>query len=149
MELLIQLIHPITMLSLLGYFLYIGYLGWQVRRTRTAVGETKKTLIKGRYQNRHHNLGAIALSVMVLGSLGGIAITYIGYGKLYVDAHLLVGLGMTGLIAISASLTPYMQKGNNWARNLHIGANAGLLGLFGWQAVTGFGIVQEILFPTQ
>jgi Protein of unknown function (DUF4079) len=147
MELLIQLIHPIVMLGLLGYFLYTGYLGWQIRRTRTAVGETKKTLIKGRYQNRHHNLGAIALSVMVLGSLGGIAVTYIGYGELTVDAHLLVGLGMTGLIAISASLTPYMQKGNIWARNLHIGANAGLLALFGWQTVTGFGIVQEILSP--
>jgi ATP-dependent protease Clp ATPase subunit len=30
---------------------------------------------------------------------------------------------MTGAIAIAASLTPYMQKGNVWARNTHIAIN--------------------------
>jgi len=54
-------------------------------------------------------------------------------------------LGMTAIIAISASLTPLMQKGNNVARYTHIFLNVTLLGLFGWQAVTGVEIVQRII----
>jgi uncharacterized membrane protein len=52
---------------------------------------------------------------------------------------------MTALIAISASLTPFMQKGNDIARYSHISINIALLSLFGWQAVTGTQIVQKIL----
>jgi hypothetical protein len=148
MQLFSQLIHPVMMLGLFGYFLYAGYLGWQARRTRTAKGETKKQLLQGRYQNRHHSLGAIALAVMVLGSIGGIASTYFSYGELTVDAHLIVGLMMTAIIAISAALVPFMQKGNTVARNFHIGINVMLTLFFGWQTVTGLGIVQQILFPT-
>ena len=52
---------------------------------------------------------------------------------------------MTGIIATSAALVPYMQKGNDLARYTHITLNITLLGLFGWQAVTGMQIVQKIL----
>jgi uncharacterized membrane protein len=73
---------------------------------------------------------------------------YFSYGELTVDAHLIIGLGMTGAIAISAALAPFMQKGNVLARNLHIGINATLTILFGWQTITGLAIVQQIIFPT-
>jgi hypothetical protein len=63
LQLLAQFIHPVIMLLLFAYFLYAGYLGWQIRRTRKAQGEEKKELIKQRYNARHHQLGAIALSV--------------------------------------------------------------------------------------
>ena len=82
---------------------------------------------------------------MVLGTIGGMAVTYINNGKLFVGSHLLAGLGMTGIIATSAALVPYMQKGNDIARYTHITLNITLLGLFGWQAVTGMQIVQKIL----
>jgi hypothetical protein len=52
---------------------------------------------------------------------------------------------MTSLIAFSASLSPFMQKGANWARMTHIVLNFALLGLFAWQAITGVQIVQRIL----
>jgi Protein of unknown function (DUF4079) len=148
MQILTQLIHPAIMLILFAYFLYTGYLGWQTRRTRTAQGELKKQLIRDRYHSRHYALGAIVLGIMVVGSIGGIASTYFSYGELTVDAHLIVGLVMTALIAISASLSPFMQKGNAFARNCHIGINVSLTLFFGWQTVTGLGIVQQILFPT-
>ena len=73
------------------------------------------------------------------------AATYINYGKLFVGPHLLVGLSMTGLIATSAALVPFMQKGNETARLTHISLNVVLVGLFGWQALTGMQIVQRIL----
>jgi Protein of unknown function (DUF4079) len=37
-----------------------------------------------------------------------------------------------------------MQKGQDWARNSHIILNVILVGLFGWQAVTGMQIVARI-----
>ena len=82
---------------------------------------------------------------MVLGTLGGMAVTYINNGKLFVGPHLIAGLSMTGLIAIAAALVPYMQRGNETARLTHISLNVVLVGLFGWQAFTGMQIMQRIL----
>ena len=82
---------------------------------------------------------------MVIGTLIGMGVTYINNQKLFFGPHLLAGLGMTGLIATSAALSPYMQKGQNWARYTHIALNIVLVGLFGWQAVSGMEIVQKII----
>lgn len=140
-----QFFHPVLMWVLLALSLYALYLGILVRRTRTAEGEQKKELIKGKYNLKHYQVGSALLALMVLGSIGGMAVTYINNGKLFVGPHLLVGLAMTGLIAVSASLSPFMQKGQDWARYTHILLNISILGLFGWQAVTGVEIVQRII----
>lgn len=140
-----QFAHPILMWVLLVATLYAGYLGFQVRRTRNAAGDEKKELVKGRFNIRHYQLGSILLACMVLGSIVALAVTYINNGKLFVGPHLIAGLGMTGLIATSAALSPYMQKGHDWARYSHIGLNLVLVVLFAWQAVTGMQIVQNIL----
>lgn len=137
--------HPIMMWVLFGLTVYTMYLGWQIRRTRSAEGDAKKALIKGKFNLRHHQLSSALLAFMVLGSIGGMAVTYINNGKLFFGPHLLAGLGMTGIIATSASLVPFMQKGNDAARYTHITLNIVLVGLFGWQAVTGMQIVQRIL----
>jgi hypothetical protein len=52
---------------------------------------------------------------------------------------------MTGLIAVSAALSPYMQKGHDWARTSHIGINLVIVGLFGWQAFSGVEILLRII----
>ncbi|MDJ0534851.1 MAG: DUF4079 domain-containing protein [Xenococcaceae cyanobacterium MO_207.B15] len=137
--------HPVLMWVLLGLTVYALYLGIQSRRTRTADKDTRKELVKQNFSIRHHKMGSILLSLMVLGTIGGMAVTYINNGKLFVGSHLLAGLGMTGMIATSAALVPYMQKGNEAARYTHISLNIILLGLFGWQAVSGMQIVQKIL----
>ncbi|MBG1267816.1 DUF4079 domain-containing protein [Nostoc sp. WHI] len=137
--------HPVTMWALLVLSIYAAYLGLQVQRTRNAQGEEKKELIKGRYNVRHYQIGSILLAFLVTGAIGGMAVTYINNGKLFVGPHLLAGLGMVSLIAFSAALSPYMQKGANWARATHILLNFTLLGLFAWQAVSGVQIVQKIL----
>jgi uncharacterized membrane protein len=81
---------------------------------------------------------------MVLGAIGGITVTYLTSGKIVIGPHLFAGLGMVGLISTSAALVPFMQK-HDWVRSLHISLNLILLGLFGWQAVTGVQIVQKIV----
>ncbi len=141
----LNFIHPALMWVVFGTCLYAGYLGWKIRQTRSATGDEKKILIQGKFNDRHHKLGSIVLALMVLGSIGALAVTYINNGKLFVGPHLIAGLGMTGLIAISASLSPYMQKGQDWARSTHIGINVIIVGLFGWQAVSGVEILLRIV----
>jgi hypothetical protein len=141
----LNFIHPILMWGLLVATLYAAYLGLQVQRTRNAQGEEKKELIKGRYNVRHFQIGSIILALMVSGSIAAMVVTYINNGKLFVGSHLIAGLSMTTIIAFSAALSPYMQKGANWARMTHILLNFTLLGLFTWQAITGVQIVQKIL----
>ncbi|MBF2029463.1 MAG: DUF4079 domain-containing protein [Oscillatoriales cyanobacterium C42_A2020_001] len=140
-----QFFHPILMWVIFVLMGYALYLGMKIRKTRSAEGDEKKALIKGKFNVKHYQLGSVLLALMVLGSIGGMAVTYINNGKLFVGPHLLVGLGMTGLIALSAALSPFMQKGQDWARYTHIVLNVGLLGLFGWQAISGMDIVQRII----
>lgn len=137
--------HPVLMWVLFALTLYAMYLGIQTRRLRFLTGDQKKALIQAKVNIRHHQVGALLLAFIVLGALGGMAVTYINNGKLFVGPHLLVGLAMTAIVAISASLTPFMQKGSEVARALHMTLNMLLVGLFGWQAVTGLQIVQRIL----
>lgn len=137
--------HPLLMWVLFGLTIYAAYLGSQSRKVRYVTGDEKKELIKGKFGIKHHQLGSVILALMVLGTLGGMAVTYINNGKLFFGPHLLAGLGMTGLIAIAASLVPLMQRGNETARLTHISINVVILGLFGWQAVTGMQIMQRIL----
>lgn len=144
-KLWLNFIHPLLMWSLLALSLYAAYLGFKWRKTRLSEGDAKKELLKGKFNVRHYQFGSVLLALMVLGTIGGMAVTYINNGKLFFGPHLLVGLGMTGLIATSAALSPFMQKGNETARYTHITLNMILVGLFGWQAVTGVQIVQRIL----
>ncbi|HEY9875748.1 MAG TPA: DUF4079 domain-containing protein [Candidatus Obscuribacterales bacterium] len=141
----LNFIHPLWMWIVLGTSIYALYLGIQVQRTRNAQGESKKELVKGRFNVRHYQVGSVLLALMVVGTLIGMGATYINNQKLFFGPHLLAGLGMTGLIAVSAALSPYMQKGLDWARYTHIALNVGLLGLFGWQAVSGMQIVQKLI----
>lgn len=141
----LNFIHPILMWVLLLLSLYAAYLGLQVQRTRNAQGEEKKELIKGKYNVKHYQIGSIILALMVTGAVAAMAVTYINNGKLFFGGHLLIGLGMTTLIAISASLSPFMQKGANWARLTHILLNFTIVALFVLQAVSGMGIVNKLI----
>ncbi|HTL88650.1 MAG TPA: DUF4079 domain-containing protein [Leptolyngbya sp.] len=140
-----QFIHPVLMGVLLVLTLYALYLGLQWRRARTAAGDVKRELLKGKFNVKHYDVGSIVLALMVIGSIGAMGATYLESHKLFVGPHLLIGLGMTGLIALSAALSPLMQKGQDWARNTHIAINVAILGLFGYQAISGVTIVQNIL----
>ncbi|MBW4640085.1 MAG: DUF4079 domain-containing protein [Gloeocapsa sp. UFS-A4-WI-NPMV-4B04] len=141
----LNFIHPVLMWVLLGVSIYALYLGIKVRQTRSAEGDVKKELIKGRYNVKHYQVGSVLLGLMVIGAIAAMAVTYLNNQKLFFGPHLIAGLAMTGMIAISASLSPFMQKGQDWARYTHIVLNAALLALFSWQAVSGVQIIQNIL----
>lgn len=143
----LNFLHPLLMWVLLGLSLYAMVLGIKSKKTRTADAETRKQLIKGQFARRHFQIGSLMLALMVLGTVGGMVVTYINNGKLFVGPHLLVGLSMTAMIAVAAGLVPLLQAGNAIARKVHVGLNMGLVTLFLWQAVTGMQIVARILEP--
>ena len=70
-----QFFHPLMMWALLALTLYAMYLGFQIRRTRSAEGDRKKELIKGKFNLRHYQLGSLLLAFMVLGPNGSLAVT--------------------------------------------------------------------------
>lgn len=140
----LNFLHPLLMWGLLALSGYGMVLGIRAKKTRTADAETRKTLIKGHYARRHFQIGSVLLAVMVLGCFGGMAVTYLNNGKLFVGPHLLVGIAMTCLIALAASLTPLMQHGNLLARKAHVGLNMLMMTLFLWQAVSGMQILNRI-----
>jgi hypothetical protein len=129
---------------LFGLSGYAMVLGIKAKKTRTADAETRKQLIKGQYAKRHFQIGGALLAVMVLGTFGGMAVTYLNNGKLFVGPHLLVGIGMTCLVALAVALIPLVQQGNLIARKAHVGLNMLMMTLFLWQAVTGMQIVNKI-----
>ena len=140
-----QFIHPIIMWVLLATAIYALYLGLKVRQSRNAKGDAKKELIKGRYNVKHYQVGSVLLALLTLNAFLAMAVTYINTGKIFFGSHLIVGLIVVSLIVTSASLSPFMQRGNMWARNIHFALNIGILGLFGWQTITGIQVVQNIV----
>ena len=130
---------------LLGLGGWVLYLGIKAKKMRTGTSEQRKALVSGKFAQRHYLWGSLFLSAMVIGNLGGMAVTYINNGKLFVDAHLLVGSIMSGMVAIGASLSPLMQRGNLPARKVHVALGMTMLGLFLWQAFTGMEILNKIV----
>jgi hypothetical protein len=105
----LNFVHPLTEWGLLAMGGWALYLGIKAKKTRTGTPEQRKELVKGKFAQRHYLWGSILLAVMTVGTLGGMAVTYLNNGKLFVGPHLLVGLAMTGMIAVAASLSPLMQ----------------------------------------
>ncbi|HIK37553.1 MAG: DUF4079 domain-containing protein [Geminocystis sp.] len=140
-----QFAHPILMWILFATAIYALYLGIMAKKTRLADKEERKELIKGNYATRHHQVGAIFMALVVLGTVGGMAVTYINNGKLFIGPHLIAGLTMMSMVAVSASLVPFMQKGNELARATHVALNMTILLIFGWQAITGMQILNKII----
>jgi hypothetical protein len=140
----LNFLHPLLMWVLFGLSGYAMVLGIKAKKTRTADAETRKLLIKGQFAKRHFQLGGAMLALMVLGTFGGMAVTYLNNGKLFVGPHLLVGIGMTCLVALAVALIPMIQQGNLLARKAHVGLNMLMMTLFLWQAVTGMQIVNKI-----
>lgn len=138
-----QFFHPAFMWILLAVSVYALVLGIQSKKARTSEDKEKKKEFAPK-RDKHHLVGSILLSLLVLGNLGGMAVTYINNGKLFVGPHLLVGLGMLAIIATSAALVPVM-KTSNIARSAHVGLNLVLLGLFSWQAFSGMQILFKII----
>ncbi len=145
MPLALSFVHPVLMWVLLGLMLFSGYLGLKASQIRKVDAAERKAMIPLRYGQRHAALGRWIVALTLLGSIGGVAVTYINNGKVFVGPHLIAGGGVAVLVLATAALGPALQKGEDWARGLHVGLNGLILALFGWQAITGIRIVTKLL----
>ena len=85
-----------------------------------------------------------SVSVLLTNTQGPLN-TYARAGKLFPGPHLYAGAGLVVLWALAAACVPSMQKGNDTARAIHIGANLGGIGLFLWQVVSGIPIMLKVV----
>eukprot|EP00640_Fibrocapsa_japonica_P002417 CAMPEP_0113942830 /NCGR_PEP_ID=MMETSP1339-20121228/10528_1 /TAXON_ID=94617 /ORGANISM="Fibrocapsa japonica" /LENGTH=274 /DNA_ID=CAMNT_0000947465 /DNA_START=221 /DNA_END=1045 /DNA_ORIENTATION=+ /assembly_acc=CAM_ASM_000762 len=107
--------------------------------------QKRKDLLAGDFRNKHYQMSAAILGWGVTTSIGGCFNTFARTSKLFPGPHLYAGAAITVMWAISASLVPAMQKGEDWARSTHIALNTTIVALFAWQINTGWGIVQKVI----
>lgn len=59
--------------------------------------------------------------------------------------HLYAGAGLVCLWALAMACVPAMQKGDNTARTVHIGANLTGIAFFVWQVTSGVPILLKVV----
>jgi len=105
----------------------------------------RKELSTQNNRDSHFQQGALLAAIGTAFAIEGPLNTYARAGKLFPGPHLYAGAGLVVCWALAAGCVPYMQKGNDTARSLHIAANAIGLGLFAWQVQSGIPIVFKVI----
>lgn len=108
----------------------------------------RKELSTQNNRDRHYTQGAILVFLGTAFAIEGPLNTYARAGKLFPGPHLYGGAGIVVLWAAAAACVPFMQKGNDTARTLHITANVTGISLFFWQVVSGWPILLKVIEKT-
>ena len=119
-----------------------------------ALGVTGLGFLRSRWLRRprpqwlrplHYFLGiGLVTSVLILFGIG-LAGTWYHYGNWGHSWHLPAGLGVVGLVLLSAGSAVAIAPQRPWARPLHVSANVSLLLGLGAVAWTGWQVVQQYL----
>ncbi|CAK9111861.1 unnamed protein product [Durusdinium trenchii] len=104
----------------------------------------RKEMVQAGYKDKHHTLSSFILGGGIFFTCYGTFNTWFRAEKLFPGPHLFAGAAIVVLWAISAALVPFMEKGNDGARNAHIALNGVNVLLFAWQLPTGFEIAQKV-----
>lgn len=106
--------------------------------------ERKELAAKGS-RDKHFSQGALLAFIGTSFAIEGPLNTYARAGKLFPGPHLYAGASLVCLWALAAACVPSMQKGNDAARYVHIGANVAGISLFAWQVVSGVPILLKVI----
>lgn len=104
----------------------------------------RKTLTEKGPKDKHYGQGAMLAFLGTVFAIEGPLNTYARAGKLFPGPHLYAGAGLVCLWALAVACVPQMQKGNDAARYVHIGANFSGIGLFLWQLQSGIPILLKV-----
>jgi hypothetical protein len=110
--------------------------------------ERKELAAKGP-RDQHFSQGAILAFLGTAFAIEGPLNTYARAGKLFPGPHLYVGASLVFLWALAYACVPSMQKGNDTARSIHIGANVLGIAMFAWQVQSGIPILLKVIEKTQ
>lgn len=104
----------------------------------------RKTLSEKGAREKHFSQGSLLVFLGTLFAIEGPLNTYARTGKLFPGPHLYAGAGLVCLWALASACVPAMQKGDDTARTVHIGANLAGIGLFVWQVQSGIPILLKV-----
>ncbi|KAL7565961.1 hypothetical protein ACA910_008417 [Epithemia clementina (nom. ined.)] len=110
-----------------------------------ALQQERKDLAAANPRDKHFAQGAFLAFLGTAIAIEGCLNTYSRAGKLFPGPHLYGGAAVVVLWALAVSTVPAMQKGNDTARTLHIGANLVSLALFAWQVTSGIPILLKVV----
>jgi len=105
----------------------------------------RKSLADKGPRDKHFSQGSLLAFLGTLFAIEGPLNTYGRTGKLFPGPHLYAGAGLVCLWALAAACVPAMQKGDDTARTVHIGANIAGIGLFAWQVQSGIPILLKVI----
>jgi hypothetical protein len=108
----------------------------------------RKELAEKGPKDQHFSQGTTLAFIGTCFAIEGPLNTYARAGKLFPGPHLYAGAGLVCLWALAAASVPQMQKGNDIARYVHIGANLTGIGLFAWQVQSGIPILLKVIEKT-
>lgn len=104
----------------------------------------RKQLAEAGPRDKHFEKGALLAFIGTCFAIEGPLNTYARAGKLFPGPHLYAGAGLVCLWALAAACVPSMQKGNDLARSVHIGANVVGIAMFAWQVSSGIPILFKV-----
>lgn len=104
----------------------------------------RKALSEKGAREKHFSQGSLLAFLGTLFAIEGPLNTYARTGKLFPGPHLYAGAGLVCLWALASACVPAMQKGDDTARTVHIGANLAGIGLFVWQVQSGIPILLKV-----
>jgi len=107
------------------------------------VAERKELASQGN-RDTHFSQGALLAFIGTTMAIIGPLNTYSRAGKLFPGPHLYAGAGLVICWALAYACVPKMQKGDDTARTIHIGANLGGIGLLAWQVQSGIPILLKV-----
>lgn len=105
----------------------------------------RKDLTSQNLRERHFNQGSFLAFLGIFFAVEGPLNTYGRTGKLFPGPHLYAGAALVVIWAAASATVPFMQKGSETARNIHIAANVAGLGLFAWQIQSGIPILLKVI----
>lgn len=123
--------------------------GLEVDLQVKALTEERRVLALQNNRDGHFYQGAILAFLGIVLAIEGPLNTYARTGKLFPGPHLYAGAGLVICWMAAMACIPYMQKGSDTARYLHIGANSVGMLLFAWQVTTGIPILVKVWELTQ
>jgi len=104
----------------------------------------RKELSQKGPKDQHFAQGALLAFLGTAFAIEGPLNTYARAGKLFPGPHLYAGAGLVVIWALAVATIPAMQKGNDTARTVHIGANIAGIAMFAWQIQSGIPILLKV-----
>jgi hypothetical protein len=133
----LRIVHGLFNIALMLAFIVQAWLGLQIRKQRKAGNAPPLSDLK-----RHRSLGPVLVPAGVLGFLSGCGLIYADYGYLLkYPLHFITGLVIALLLLATYPISREIRAGESPWRERHYRLGLLTLGLYGFQAFLGIGIL--------